>query len=469
MLTKRETRLSQILIAVQVLLSLFLFWGLKYIFPQYSVSVFEELFFVSQILLFWAFLFYKFKLGFIFRNASLESMLRGYLATLSIGGLFMMIEIEIIRLFFHHNSYNFLFILSFLIINFLVLVIFKSLFYSLMRYIRREGYNSHRVIIVGDYYCEKFISSFIRVADWGYNLLAVVTPDDDFANAVTSNTCLIKDQQALKQYITINTVDDIFYCLSIYDERYNIITLIEDANEIGVAVHLMNDEVFVKHDFNLGERENQNNIFETYQSTPDKYLSLKIKGITDLVVSALILVLTSPLFLLIALLIKIEDGGPVFFRQERIGLNGRRFNCLKFRSMVINAEAQLDKLKDMNESDGPTFKITNDPRITKVGKILRKTSFDELPQFYNVLHGDMSIVGPRPPLLKEVKQYERSQLRRLSMKPGITCIWQVKGRNIVSFREWMEMDLQYIDNWSLWLDVKLFFATICVIFKANGK
>jgi exopolysaccharide biosynthesis polyprenyl glycosylphosphotransferase len=338
-----------------------------------------------------------------------------------------------------------------------------------MRYIRREGYNSHRVIIVGDYYCEKFISSFIRVADWGYNLLAVVTPDDDFANAVTSNTCLIKDQQALKQYITINTVDDIFYCLSIYDERYNIITLIEDANEIGVAVHLMNDEVFVKHDFNLGERENQNNIFETYQSTPDKYLSLKIKGITDLVVSALILVLTSPLFLLIALLIKIEDGGPVFFRQERIGLNGRRFNCLKFRSMVINAEAQLDKLKDMNESDGPTFKITNDPRITKVGKILRKTSFDELPQFYNVLHGDMSIVGPRPPLLKEVKQYERSQLRRLSMKPGITCIWQVKGRNIVSFREWMEMDLQYIDNWSLWLDVKLFFATICVIFKANGK
>lgn len=461
--------MSQILIAVQVLLSLLLFCGLKYLFPQYSVSAFEELFFVCQILVFWTFLFYKFKLGFIFRNASLESMLRGYLATLSIGGLFMIIEIEIIRSFFHHNSYTFLFLLSFLILNFLVLVVFKVLFYASMRYIRREGYNSHHVIIVGDNYCEKFINSFIRVADWGYNLLAVITPDDDFAKSTISNTCLIKDQQALKQYITLNTVDDIFYCLSIYDERYNIITLIEDANEIGVTVHLMNDEVFVKHDFNLGERITHNNIFETYQSTPDKYLSLKIKGIADLVISALILVLTSPFFVLIALLIRIEDGGPVFFRQERIGLNGRRFNCLKFRSMVINAEAQLDKLKDMNESDGPTFKITNDPRITRVGRILRKTSLDELPQFYNVLHGDMSIVGPRPPLLKEVKQYERSQLRRLSMKPGITCIWQVKGRNIVSFREWMEMDLQYIDNWSLWLDVKLFFATIGVIFKANGK
>ena len=176
-----------------------------------------------------------------------------------------------------------------------------------------------------------------------------------------------------------------------------------------------------------------------------------------------------PLLILIALLIKLEDGGPVLFKQERIGLNGRRFTCYKFRSMVMNAEELITDLLDMNESDGPTFKIENDPRITKIGRILRKTSLDELPQFYNVIKGEMAVVGPRPHLLREVQQYERPQLRRLSMKPGITCKWQVWGRNKVSFKEWMRMDLDYIDHWSLALDIKIMFATIGVILKANGQ
>ena len=137
--------------------------------------------------------------------------------------------------------------------------------------------------------------------------------------------------------------------------------------------------------------------------------------------------------------------------------------------MVVDAEALLDSLQDKNESDGPTFKIEKDPRITKIGRILRKTSLDELPQFLNVIKGEMSVVGPRPPLLKEVKLYERCQLRRLSMKPGITCIWQVKGRNKVSFEEWMQMDLEYIDKWSLWEDTKLILGTVGVIFKMSGR
>ena len=189
----------------------------------------------------------------------------------------------------------------------------------------------------------------------------------------------------------------------------------------------------------------------------------------DIFLSALIIVILMPLLLLIALLIRLEDKGPVFFKQERVGMNGRRFVCFKFRTMIVNAEQLLDELKDRNESDGPTFKIENDPRITKIGRILRKTSLDELPQFYNVIKGEMSIVGPRPPLLREVKQYERSQLRRLSMKPGITCIWQVSGRNSVSFKEWMRMDLEYIDNWSLWLDIKIMLKTVGVVLKANGQ
>jgi lipopolysaccharide/colanic/teichoic acid biosynthesis glycosyltransferase len=137
--------------------------------------------------------------------------------------------------------------------------------------------------------------------------------------------------------------------------------------------------------------------------------------------------------------------------------------------MVMNAEEMLKDLKAQNEADGPVFKIENDPRITRIGRLLRKTSLDELPQFYNVLKGEMSIVGPRPPLLKEVRQYEPEQLRRLSMKPGITCSWQVWGRHQVTFREWMQMDLDYIDNWSLWLDFKIIMSTVGVILKANGQ
>ena len=198
-------------------------------------------------------------------------------------------------------------------------------------------------------------------------------------------------------------------------------------------------------------------------------MCLKVKDMFDLVFSSFVVIVLFPLFAIIALLIKVNDGGPVFFKQERIGLNGRRFICYKFRSMVVDAEAMLEGLQDKNESDGPTFKIKKDPRITKIGCILRKTSLDELPQFLNVIKGDMSVVGPRPPLLKEVKLYERCQLRRLSMKPGITCIWQVKGRNKVSFEEWMQMDLEYIDKWSLWEDAKLILGTVGVIFKMSGR
>jgi lipopolysaccharide/colanic/teichoic acid biosynthesis glycosyltransferase len=177
----------------------------------------------------------------------------------------------------------------------------------------------------------------------------------------------------------------------------------------------------------------------------------------------------SPLFLFIGLAIKLEDGGPVLFKQVRVGRYGRQFKCLKFRTMVVDAEERKQKLLALNEQDGPVFKIRNDPRITKVGRLLRKTSLDELPQFVNVLYGDMSIVGPRPPIPSEVKQYKRSLYRRLSINPGITCIWQVSGRNNIPFDKWMEMDMQYIDNWSLRLDFIIMLKTFRVIFVGNGQ
>ncbi len=198
-------------------------------------------------------------------------------------------------------------------------------------------------------------------------------------------------------------------------------------------------------------------------------VGLKMKSTFDFFFSFAVILLISPVFLMISIAIKFEDGGSVFFIQERVGLNGRRFSIFKFRTMVANAEALKVSLQGQNEQAGPVFKITNDPRVTRIGRFLRKTSFDELPQFFNVILGDMSVVGPRPPIPSEVEQYKLWQKRRLSVKPGITCIWQVSGRNNISFEDWVKLDLEYIDNWSATRDAVLILKTIKVIFTGTGK
>lgn len=189
------------------------------------------------------------------------------------------------------------------------------------------------------------------------------------------------------------------------------------------------------------------------------------KRLIDIVGSLCGIILLSPLFLIVAVLIKLEDPkGKVFFAQERNGRYPKTFKMYKFRSMVHNAEDLLKDLMDRNEQTGPVFKINDDPRITKVGKFIRKTSIDELPQLFNVLKGDMSLVGPRPPIPHEVDQYNSYQMQRLAVKPGLTCIWQVSGRNNIGFDEWVEMDIEYIKNRNLWLDIKLIFKTVFVLF-----
>lgn len=186
-----------------------------------------------------------------------------------------------------------------------------------------------------------------------------------------------------------------------------------------------------------------------------------IKRIIDICGSLVGMILLSPVFLIVSILIKLEDPkGSIIFKQERNGKNGKVFYMYKFRSMVHNAEELLETLKSQNEMSGPVFKIKDDPRITKIGRIIRKTSIDELPQLFNVLKGDMSFVGPRPPIPREVAQYNEYQMQRLAVKPGITCIWQVSGRNNIDFDEWVELDLKYIRERSTFLDIKLILMTI---------
>jgi exopolysaccharide biosynthesis polyprenyl glycosylphosphotransferase len=205
-----------------------------------------------------------------------------------------------------------------------------------------------------------------------------------------------------------------------------------------------------------------------YLSVRRKPVQQAIKRAFDILASSIALGMLSPLMLVVAVLIKMSSRGPLLFKQNRVGLHGRIFHMLKFRSMVVNAEELKAKLMAHNEQQGPVFKMKRDPRITAVGRFIRKYSIDELPQLINVLRGEMSVVGPRPPIPSEVEKYEAWQRRRLSVRPGLTCVWQVSGRNQISFEEWMYLDMQYIDHWSLAQDFQLILKTVPVVLTGRG-
>ena len=194
-----------------------------------------------------------------------------------------------------------------------------------------------------------------------------------------------------------------------------------------------------------------------------KFYEIFKRGI-DIIGAGSGLILLSPVIAIVACAVKFTSKGPIFFSQKRVGKNGQIFDMYKFRSMVVNAEELKEKLVQKNEMSGPMFKIKDDPRVTKVGRFIRKTSLDELPQLWNVLKGDMSLVGPRPSLPKEVKQFEKWMYKRLTVKPGLTCYWQVSGRNNIDFEDWMKLDISYVEDRNVWIDIKLIFKTVFVLF-----
>ena len=208
--------------------------------------------------------------------------------------------------------------------------------------------------------------------------------------------------------------------------------------------------------------------FLTFTTTPSNETQLAAKRLLDIAVSALLLVLAAPLIVLVAIAIKLTSPGSIFFKQTRIGLNGRIFTLYKFRTMIEDAHERRNEVEHLNAMTGPVFKAKDDPRITPIGRVLRRFSLDELPQLWNVFKGDMSLVGPRPPIPEEVASYHRWHRRRLSMKPGLTCLWQISGRNQVDFDRWMQLDLQYIDNWSPSLDFKILLRTIPAVLSGKG-
>jgi exopolysaccharide biosynthesis polyprenyl glycosylphosphotransferase len=274
--------------------------------------------------------------------------------------------------------------------------------------------------------------------------------------------------QQLNSIIADQPVDEVLVALPIDKYGPLVDTIVRQCEEQGIIVRVRSEM------FNLQVAKSYADDLQgvpvmTIQSGPADSWQLVTKRLIDIVVSAALLLALAPLFAVVALLISLDSRGPVFFVQERVGFNKRRFRMLKFRTMVVEADRQQHMLEHLNEAEGPVFKIKNDPRITRVGKFLRRFSIDELPQFLNVLKGDMSMVGPRPLPLRDVDRIDAHwHKRRFSIKPGITCLWQVNGRSNIGFNEWVRMDLDYIDKWSLGLDLLILMKTIPVVFRGPG-
>jgi exopolysaccharide biosynthesis polyprenyl glycosylphosphotransferase len=244
--------------------------------------------------------------------------------------------------------------------------------------------------------------------------------------------------------------------------------IISVCQEQGIIVRSLLD-VFIPEltQSKIEQLENES-VFTIYPGKMDGFPVLTKRAL-DFSISLILIIILSPLFIITALLIKLTSPGPVFFIQERMGLNKRRIRIYKFRTMVANAEQKLAEFEHLNEVSGPVFKIKDDPRITRVGRFLRKTSIDELPQLLNVLKGDMSLVGPRPLPVRDYNGFDQDwHRRRLSVRPGITCLWQINGRSSVPFEKWMELDMEYIDHWSLWLDFKILTKTIPAVLNGSG-
>jgi len=460
--TKIKQGIDLIIISFSFLLSYFLRNYLSYSFPNLFPPLFplERYLGLFPLFLFsWWFLlriqgFYSLP-GNKFLTESPEIIIRsGVMVLLSLGGLIFTFKLNYI-------SRTFIFLLVF--ISTLLLLISPFIF----KMLGKKESNHRQILIAGQKeHAANLIPKVMKLKNWGLRIVGLVVDDPDIVGNEIEGIKAIGTLTDLPQIIKENVIDEVIFSVpEAWLSKIN--PLILACEEAGITVRItLNFFNPLIAKYSLGELEGIPLL--SFLTLPKNMAQLFVKQLFDYLGAFFLVLLLSPLFLLIAIMIKISSPGPVIFKQIRCGLNGRKFTFYKFRSMIANAEEIKPNLEELNEATGPVFKIKNDPRVTSIGRFLRKTSIDELPQLFNVLKGDMSLVGPRPPLPSEVEKYEWWQRRRLSMKPGLTCIWQVSGRSKLDFDTWMKMDLEYIDNWSLGLDFKILFKTIPAVLSGKG-
>ncbi|MEZ5597656.1 MAG: sugar transferase [Pseudomonadales bacterium] len=355
-----------------------------------------------------------------------------------------------------------------LVLNFIALVsvrLFLRWWYFSIRVESRENYT--KVLIVGSGPRARFyLNNIMPNSEWGMEVIGCVDPDPTLVGRVCDGATVIGTLDDIDRIISEQVVDELVVALP--RSRLNDIGTIADAcQEQGIALKLLADFYDVGGEVRLEYHDRVPLLsFSPVVLNENK---LVVKRIVDIVLVSLALPVLVPLFVLVAIAVKLDSAGPVFFLQERVGLHKRRFRMIKFRSMFIDAEERLKDIEHLNEAEGPIFKMTNDPRVTRVGRFIRKTSLDEIPQLINVFKGDMSLVGPRAMSVRDVNLFDKGiQRKRFSVRPGIVCLREVMGRSKLSFDRWLELDLQYIDTWSLGLDFKILLLTIPVVLRGSG-
>jgi exopolysaccharide biosynthesis polyprenyl glycosylphosphotransferase len=338
---------------------------------------------------------------------------------------------------------------------------------TLLGYYTARGYDRHFVIVVGTHpEAIRVATALTDVNGAVYQVRGLVSETPDPQERTVGAFPVLGSVRELPEIARREVVDEVFIVPGTMNlggfERE-----IRDLDAMGVVVHLslpLFDEIGSR----LESSYFVDRAFVTFSSVPPSRFQLGLKRLLDVAASVMLLAILGIPMILIGALVALTSKGGALFRQQRVGMNGRRFTLYKFRTMVEGAEMQRAGLESKNELDGPAFKMRGDPRVTGLGKVLRKSSLDELPQLWNVFKGDMSLVGPRPLPDYEVEKFHPWQRRRMNMRPGITCLWQVGGRNETKFEEWMRLDLEYIDRWSLWLDLAILARTIPAVVRGRG-
>jgi exopolysaccharide biosynthesis polyprenyl glycosylphosphotransferase len=437
-------------------------------YPDFEGFFFLELRLLKLFLLitpFWLIILYLIQITEIPRTKPTRVLFMEYLQST------VLIIILLMIFYFAFKLYKIsrLFLFEFAFLGFIFLFLSRLVEYHLFKTYRAKGFNQVNIVIIADESSLPFIEALLANKEWGYRIIAIFTASNVIKEKYEKSIILLPEQYllVLNDLMEVDILDEVLYLKSKVIPS-EVRETVRSCEELGVVFSLRYKDSNIKLTnaikTTIGDEK-----FLTFINIPHNLFALTIKKIMDITISLFLIIILSPVLAGIAIIIKMTSKGPVIFKQSRVGLRGRPFNLFKFRTMIADAESLKKQLQAENEADGPVFKIKDDPRVTGIGRFLRKSGLDELPQLFNILKGEMSLIGPRPPLLEETKSYKRWQLRRLSVKPGLSCFWQIKpDRNSIKFEKWMEMDLAYIDNWSLRLDFIILLKTILTVFQRTG-